>query len=104
MPIITMSRDILAMKIGGKEIENIFLDETGRFEVDPVAYYGITKSQVDVYLFHMWYLETRGELLVQVRDRIWLEQGKRAVEQTEYKLSKEYESEWEHIRREHKII
>jgi ribosome biogenesis SPOUT family RNA methylase Rps3 len=104
MKTVQMSTEILAMIIDGMEIEDIFLDETGRFEVNPREYYGLTSEQVDLFLFHVWYNETYGKLLSKRLVEIQTQHGSYQREQAEYRLFKEYEKEWNHVRKQYNLI
>lgn len=104
MKTIQMSKQTLAMIIDGQEIEDIFTDESMRFEVNPIEYYGLTIEQVDLFLFHVWYNETQGKLLSKRLQTIFHEMGRHQMEQSEYALFKRYEREWNNVRIEHNII
>lgn len=104
MKTIRMSTDIRAMIIDGKEIEDIFTDETMRFEVNPIEYYGLTIEQVDLFLFHVWYEQEKGGILARRLSDVYAIHGQNAMRQVEYKLFKEYEREWDYVRKHNNII
>lgn len=50
MKTITISYDPIAFVIDGHAIEDIFLDETGIYTVNPKEYYNLTQEQIDLFL------------------------------------------------------